>query len=92
MGNILQILFGIIALLIGLINTFWGNDPGYGIAVCLAATLFFPGVLAFVSSKMNIKIPKWSLIVLALFILWTALGVAELFDKIALMRQDLSSS
>lgn len=90
MIRVLQIIFGIVALLIGLLNTFWGNDPGYGIAVVLAALLFFPGVFEFLTKKIGIQLPKWTLILLALFILWTALGVAELFAKIALMRNDLN--
>jgi len=75
--------FAILFSIIGLINSFWGNDPYYGVFVILLSLPFYP-----VFSERFIKqIRTWHLIILGGFILWTALGVAELFNKIALMIQ-----
>ena len=84
--QVIRYLFAILFSLIGLINTFWGNDPFYGVFVILLSLPFYP-----VFSERFIKqIRTWHLIILGGFILWTALGVAELFNKIALMIQSFS--
>jgi len=82
-------LFSFLILAIGIINLFWGNDPGYGVFVTLAALLYFPPFTIFLTKKSGIVVPPWVRIILAVFILWSALGVAELFDKIHLMLNDL---
>ena len=89
LGTVLSWLFGIIALTIGLINTFWGNDPGYGAFIVLLSFTYFPPATAFLRKISGISIPLIVKIVLAFFILWSALGVAELPDKINLMLKDL---
>jgi hypothetical protein len=84
--QIIRYLFAILFSIIGLINSFWGNDPYYGVFVILLSLPFYP-----VFSERFIKqIRTWHLIILGGFILWTALGVAELFNKIALMIQSFS--
>jgi hypothetical protein len=84
--QIIRYLFAILFSIIGLINSFWGNDPYYGVFVILLSLPFYP-----VFSEMFLKqIRTWHLIILGGFILWTALGVAELFNKIALMIQSFS--
>lgn len=81
--QVIRYLFAILFSLLGLINSFWGNDPFYGVFVILLSLPFYP-----VFSERFVKqIRKWHLFILGGFILWTALGVAELFDKIALMIQ-----
>ena len=40
-GNILSYIFGVLAFAIGIINTFWGNDAGYGIFILLLSLAFF---------------------------------------------------
>ena len=81
--QVIRYLFAILFSVIGLINTFWGNDPFYGVFVILLSLTFYP-----VFSERFVKqIRTWHLIILGGFILWTTLGVAELFDKIALMIQ-----
>jgi hypothetical protein len=87
-GNTTSWLFGIVAMVIGLINTFWGNDPGYGVFIILLSFVYFPPATDLLKKKIGISIPLVVKIVLGLFILWSALGVAELFDKIDLMMQD----
>ena len=84
--QVIRYLFAILFSLIGLINSFWGNDPFYGVFVILLSLPFYP-----VFSERFVKqIRTWHLFILAGFILWTGLGVAELFDKIALMIQSFS--
>ena len=81
--------FGIIFLSIGLINTFWGNDAGYGVLIILASFVFFPPVNDLIKEKIGFSIPFLLKIVIGLFIIWTSIGVGELFGKIDLMLMDL---
>ncbi len=90
-GDIISGLFGIVVMTIGIINTFWGNDPGYGIFIILLSFVYFPPANAFLKKISGTSIPLTVKITLGLFILWSALGVAELFDKIDLMLMDLKS-
>lgn len=85
-GNIISWLFGIAFLLVGLINTFWGNDTGFGVFIVLLSFFYFPPVNTLVRKSMGVKIPVVAKIVLGLFIIWAALGVGELFNKIELMK------
>jgi len=86
-GNILSYLFGVIAFGIGIVNTFWGNDPGFGIFILVLSLAYFLPVNELFKKITGYTIPKlgWIKVVLALFILWASLGVGELFDKIELM-------
>lgn len=85
-GNIASWLFGIVVLAIGIINTFWGNDTGYGIFIFLLSFVYFPPATAYFKKVSGISVPLMAKIILGLFILWSALGVGELFNKIELMR------
>ncbi len=89
LGDIISIFFGVLFFAVGIINTFWGNDAGYGIFVILLSLVFFPPVGRLIKSKTGRFIPLVVKIILALFIIWSALGVAELFDKIELMRNSI---
>jgi hypothetical protein len=84
-------LFGTLFLAIGIVNTFWGNDTGFGLFIILLSFAYFLPVAAIIKGVTGITIPRMGLIkiLLGLFILWASLGVGELFDKIALMRMDL---
>ena len=77
--------FGIIFLSVGLINTFWGNDTGYGLLIVLASLVFFPPVNTRFKEMLGFSIPVLLKVVTGLFIVWTALGVGELFGKIEMM-------
>lgn len=88
LGDIISWFFGIVFLAIGLINTFWGNDPGYGIFIILLSFVYFPPATALLKKVSGLSIPLIVKIILGVFILWSALGVAELFDKIDLMLKD----
>ena len=84
--QVIRYLFAILFSIIGFINSFWGNDPYYGVFVILLSLPFYPVF----SERFIRQIRTWHLIILGGFILWTALGVAELFNKIALMIQSFS--
>ena len=84
-SNVTGWLFGLVALAIGVINTFWGNDPGFGLFIILLAFCFFPPVNVFLKEKTGFAIPRVAKWLLGFFILWASLGVGELFDKIELM-------
>ena len=89
--NIISWLFGIIAFFIGLVNTFWGNDPGFGIFVLLLSFIYFLPVNTILKRMTGFTIPWMKIIrvLLGIFIIWAAMGVGELFDKIELMMNDL---
>lgn len=81
--------FGFLVVAIGLVNTCWGNDPGFGVFLLLLALVFFPPVAAGIQARTGLSFPAWFRVVLALFILWASLGVGELFYKIELMLRTL---
>jgi hypothetical protein len=87
--NIISWIFGIAAFAIGLVNTFWGNDPGFGIFLLVLSFVFYPPVNVLVKNVTGFSIPLIAKIILAIFIFWASLGVGELFDKINLMMMDL---
>lgn len=87
--NTISSIVGLSFLAIGLINSFWGNDPEFGIFIVLLSFIYFPPVNTIISRWMGFSIPVIAKIVLGLFIIWASLGVGELFDKIALMKMDL---
>ena len=80
---------GVLFLLIGLINTFWGNDPVFGAGIAALSFLYFPPVNALIKGKTGLRIHLAVKIVLGFLILWAALGVSELFDKTGMMLRDL---
>lgn len=82
-------LFGIAVFASGLLNTFWGNDPVFGVFLLLLAFVYFPPVNIIVKKWLGIGIPGWLKIILGLLITWVVLGVGELFGKLDLMMQSL---
>jgi hypothetical protein len=82
-------LFGTVVFVIGAINTIWGNDPGFGVFLILLAFAYFPPTNVILKRKTGFSIPRYVKVALAIFIVWAALGVGELFDKIDLMIMDL---
>ena len=89
--NIISRLFGVVFFAIGVVNTFWGNDPGFGVFIILLSLVYFLPVNDILKKRFGFSIPGMGIvkILLGIFILWAALGVGELFDKIDLMKQDL---
>ena len=82
-------IFGILVFAIGVLNVFWGNDAGFGVFIVLLSFAFFPLINTLIKEKVGFTIPLIVKIVLGIFILWAALGVGELFNKIHLMMMDL---
>ncbi|WP_266204718.1 hypothetical protein [Pontibacter kalidii] len=85
--TIISWLFGILFFAIGFVNTFWGNDPGFGVFIILLSLIYFFPVNTILQRLLGFSIPKIGLvkILLGMFIIWAAMGVGELFDKIELM-------
>ena len=81
--------FGLVAFAIGIVNLFWGNDPFFGAFIILLSFVFFPPVNSVIKKLVGFSVPWFVKLLLGLFILWAALGVGELFDKIDLMMNDL---
>ena len=88
--NVISWIFGLLFLAIGLVNTLWGNDMGFGIFIIVLSLIFFPPVESLIKKMFGFSIHYVIKILIGLFILWTALGVGELFDKISLMLKDFS--
>jgi hypothetical protein len=89
--NIISWICGIVFFAIGVVNTFWGNDPGFGVFILLLSFVYFLPVNDILKKMTGFSIPGMGIvkILLGIFILWAALGVGELFDKIDLMMMDL---
>lgn len=81
--------FGLLFVIIALINLFWGNDPGFGVCILLLACIYFPPLNLWFTKLTDRTVPTIVKFLLGLFILWAALGVGELFDKIGMMIIDL---
>lgn len=88
--NIISWVFGTAVLGVGIINMFWGNDSLFGVFLALLSFVYFLPVNALLKKIVGFTIPKMGIIkiVLGLFIIWSAVGVGELFDKIELMKMD----
>ena len=86
--NILSCIFGTAVLGIGIINMFWGNDSLFGVFLALLSFVYFLPVNTILKKITGFTIPKMGIvkIVLGLLIIWAALGVGELFNKIELMK------
>jgi hypothetical protein len=89
LGNFISWIFGFAVFIVGMINTFWGNDTIFGIFIACLAFAFFPPVNDVIGKWLGFSIPLIAKIMLAVFIIWVTLGVGELFAKIALMRAHL---
>ena len=93
-SNVLKVIswiFGVVFFAIGVVNTFLGNDPGFGVFILLLSFVYFLPVNDILKKMTGFSIPGMGIvkILLGIFILWASLGVGELFDKIDLMMKDL---
>jgi len=87
--NAISWLFGIAVFAIGIINVFWGNDPGFGVFLMVLSFVYFPPANVMLKKMTGFSIHRIVKIVLGIFVIWASLGVGELFDKIDLMMLDL---
>lgn len=84
LSKIANWLFGIAVVAVGLINTFWGNDPFFGIFLLLLSLVYLPPVTVLLKEKTGIAI-NWAVkIALALFIFWSVIGVGDYLKKLTL--------
>jgi hypothetical protein len=86
--DVISWLFGIAVFAAGILNTCWGNDPGFGAFLILLSFVYFPPANAALKKKIGFRIPLVAKILLGLFIIWASLGVGELFAKIDLLMHD----
>jgi hypothetical protein len=82
-------LFAFLFSCIGFVNTFWGNDPYFGLIIFALSFIYYLPLIKMIERNLNFVLISRIMIVLGVLILWASLGVGELFDKIELMRQSL---
>lgn len=87
--TVLSWLFGLIVVAIGIVNTFWGNDMGFGIFILVLSFAYFLPLQSMFKGRLKPGLIIAGRVILGLFIFWVALGVGELFDKIDLMMASL---
>lgn len=88
-GNTISWIFGTVAFIAGVINTFWGNDLYFGLFIIGLSFIYFPPASAVFTKLTGFSIHWLIKIILAIFIIVALLGVGELFGKINLMMNDL---
>jgi hypothetical protein len=88
-ANLAAWVLGLLFALIGLINVGWGNDQVYGLFIMSLAAVFFPPVRQQIFIRTGKRVPVWLLVVTGLFIVWSSVGVGELFDKVDLIMAAL---
>jgi len=82
-------LFALLFSWIGFVNTFWGNDPYFGLIIFALSFIYYLPFIKIIEKNLSIVLIRRLMIVLGVLILWACLGVGELFDKIEVMRQSL---
>ena len=85
MRELIVVAFGFLFSAIGFVNTFWGNDPYYGLAVLTASFLFYLPLIDVIRAGVSAQQGTALLVLLGAFILWSSVGVGELCDKTAMM-------
>jgi len=88
MREMVVFVFGVLFSAIGFVNTFWGNDPYYGLAVLTASFLFYLPLIDVLRTRASAQQGTALLVLLGAFILWSSIGVGELWDKTAMMVEE----
>ena len=83
---LLNLFIGLLCTFIGFVNCFWGNDPFFGYLITLLSLIFYVPLFNIVSEYIKPNIVLIIKVILVLFILWSSLGVGELFIKIEMMQ------
>ena len=83
--TVLEALLSIAFALVGLINLIWGNDQFFGLFIIVIALVFITPFRRWIKKITGIWIAIWLRILIALFIVWSSMGVGELPEKIDLM-------
>lgn len=89
-GSFISCLLGILFIAIDTVNMFWGNDPFFGLFIILLSVVFFPPVTHQLTKWIGFRVPWWLKALIAIFILWAAVGVGGLFDKVDMMIADFT--
>jgi hypothetical protein len=91
-GKIISWVFGTAVFAAGVINTFWGNDPFFGIFLIFVSIFYFLKVDTLITLTKKITTlsigPALAIVVkvlVGIFVFVATLGVGELFDKIDMM-------
>ena len=84
-----SLFFGLAFSFIGFVNLFWGNDPFFGLFLLILSLVYYPPAQRLIESKTGFRIPGIAKILIGVFIIWSSVGVGELFDKIDLMLQSM---
>jgi hypothetical protein len=84
-SKFVSLIFGISFSFIGFVNIFWGNDPFFGLTIFALSFIYCLPAIDLLQNKISSKAFTIAKYVLGILILWTSLGVGELFDKIELM-------
>lgn len=79
-GIILNWLFGIAVFVNGILNLFWGNDPGLGVAFLLLSLVYLPPATDFIKTNFGLTIPASVKIILAIIILWVTGAVGAISE------------
>lgn len=86
---LVETLLGVLFIGIGFINLFWGNDPFFGVFLILLAQVFFTPFRDRFLMITGFAIAVWIRVLVALFIIWSSIGVGELGDKVSMMVDSL---
>jgi hypothetical protein len=78
--NTVSWIFALAVVADGILNLFWGNDPGLGVAFLLLSLLYFPPIDRKIKQWLGQNIPLLPKIVLALAIIWVTGSVGALAE------------
>ena len=92
MKKILLVGFGVLFSFIGFANTFWGNDPYYGLAILALSVCYYIPLIDVIREKLNKKTTSITLFVIGFFILWSSVGVGELSEKLEIMIENFPNT
>ena len=92
MKKILLVSFGVLFSFIGFANTFWGNDPYFGLAIMALSVFYYIPLIDAIRVKLNKKTTSIVLVVIGFFILWSSAGVGELNDKLEMMIENFPNT
>lgn len=97
-GKFFSWLFGAAVFAAGIINTFWGNDPFFGIFLIIVAVFYFLSVDTLITlTKKIIRLsisPAFAVtvkVLVGIFVIIAVFGVGELFYKIDMMMADCNA-
>ena len=87
--RLLQLAAGAILLFVGFVQSFWGNDPylGWVISLVASAYLTLAGHDLLADLAISDRTQRVAGFAVFLLIMWIALGVGELPEKMAMMLE-----